>query len=393
MKRFLLWCGLVSFFFFAFVRMTVSSEPIRIFLSGDVMTGRGIDQVLPHPSDPTIYESYMKNAMGYVDLAIRAHGAIQKPVSYSYVWGDAIKEMEFMAPDIRIINLETSITKSTDYWRGKGIHYRMHPENIPMITVAQIDFCSLANNHILDWGYGGLSETLNTLKSAGVQTAGAGRILEEAEKPAVLHADGKGRVIVFSYGSATSGISRSWAASANKPGVHLLKDLSDRTVKSIAEHISRTKKKGDIVIASIHWGGNWGYDIPQDQKEFAHKLVDKAGVDIIHGHSSHHVKGIEIYNERLIIYGAGDLLNDYEGIRGHEKFRPDLSLMYFARVDPSSGKLIELQMTPTQMKRFSIQKAIRKDALWLRSILNREGKKLGTRVEIDRENRLILKWE
>ncbi len=393
MKSLMLFYGLVGLFLVTSVRLPLSSEPISIFMSGDVMTGRGIDQILPYPSNPTIYESYMKKSTGYVDLAAKASGAIQKPVSYSYVWGDAIQEMEFMSPDIRIVNLETSITESNDYWKGKGIHYRMHPKNIPIVNVAQIDFCSLANNHILDWGYTGLSETLETLKSARVKTAGAGRTLQEAEKPAVLQAPGKGRVIVFSYGSGTSGIPHSWAASDKRPGVNLLKDLSDKTVKRIAEHVSGIKKNGAIIIASIHWGRNWGYDIPPGQKAFAHNLIDKAGVDIVHGHSSHHVKGIEVYKGRLIIFGAGDLVNDYEGIGGHEEFRPDLSLMYFANVDPSSGELIQLQMTPTQMKRFSIQKATRKDALWLKDTLNREGKKLGTRVEINRENRLTLKWE
>ncbi len=392
MKSLMLFYGLVGLFLVTSVRLPLSSEPISIFMSGDVMTGRGIDQILPYPSNPTIYESYMKKSTGYVDLAAKASGAIQKPVSYSYVWGDAIQEMEFMSPDIRIVNLETSITESNDYWKGKGIHYRMHPKNIPIVNVAQIDFCSLANNHILDWGYTGLSETLETLKSARVKTAGAGRTLQEAEKPAVLQAPGKGRVIVFSYGSGTSGIPHSWAASDNRPGVNLLKDLSDKTVKRIAEHVSGIKKNGAIIIASIHWGRNWGYDIPPGQKAFAHNLIDKAGVDIVHGHSSHHVKGIEVYKGRLIIFGAGDLVNDYEGIGGHEEFRPDLSLMYFANVDPSSGELIQLQMTPTQMKRFSIQMATRKDALWLKDTLNREGKKLGTRVEINNKNRLTLKW-
>lgn len=393
MKSLMLFYSLIGFFLVTSVRSPLSSEPIHIFLSGDVMTGRGIDQVLPYPSDPTIYESYMKKSTGYVDLAAKASGAIQKPVSYSYVWGDAIKEMEFMSPDIRIINLETSITESNDYWKGKGIHYRMHPKNIPLITVAQIDFCSLANNHILDWGYAGLSETLKTLTSTRVKIAGAGHTLQEAEKPAVVHAQGKGRVIIFSYGSGTSGIPRSWAASEVRPGVNLLNDLSDKTVKRIAEHVSGIEQKGDIIIVSIHWGSNWGYDIPPDQKKFAHNLIEEAGVDIIHGHSSHHVKGIEVYNKRLIIYGCGDLLNDYEGIGGHEEFRPDLSLMYFASVDPSSGELIQLRMTPTQMKRFSIQKASRQDALWLRDTLNREGKKLGTSVKINRENRFTLKWK
>ena len=67
---------------------------ITIFLCGDVMTGRGIDQILPHPSDPTIYESYMKSAQGYVKIAEEVNGSIDFPVSFSYIWGNALKEMD-----------------------------------------------------------------------------------------------------------------------------------------------------------------------------------------------------------------------------------------------------------------------------------------------------------
>jgi len=58
-----------------------------------------------------------------------------------------------------------------------------------------------------------------------------------------------------------------------------------------------------MVIASIHWGSNWGYNTPSDQRKFAHKLIDDASVDVIHGHTSHHVKGMEVYKGKLIIYG------------------------------------------------------------------------------------------
>ena len=67
---------------------------------------------------------------------------------------------ERAAPDARIINLETAVTASVDYWRGKGINYRMNPANAPALTAARIDAVSLANNHVLDWGYAGLVETL-----------------------------------------------------------------------------------------------------------------------------------------------------------------------------------------------------------------------------------------
>lgn len=376
-----------------YVQQPRTSNLITIFMCGDVMTGRGIDQVLPHPGDPLIYESYVRSATGYVDLAERTNGPISKPVSFSYLWGDALGVLERVNPDLRMINLETSITASNDYRRGKGIHYRMHPKNIPCLTAAKIDYCSLANNHVLDWGYGGLIETIETLKNVNINSAGAGQNLREAEMPAVMEVEGKGRVIVFSYGLPSSGIPFSWAASEDSPGVNLLRSLSDPTVRHIKEQIEGVKQRRDIVVASIHWGSNWGYGIPSEQREFAHKLIDDAGVDIIHGHSSHHVKGIEVHKGRPIIYGSGDFLNDYEGISGYENFRDDLALMYFMSMNPSTGKLICLQMIPTQIKHFRANHASRKDVLWLRDVLNRESKKFKTRVEINKNNTLTLKWD
>jgi poly-gamma-glutamate synthesis protein (capsule biosynthesis protein) len=370
-----------------------SSNLITMFMAGDVMTGRGIDQVLPYPSDPLIHEPYMLSARGYLDLAEKVNGPIQKPVNFSYIWGDALEEFERVQPDLKIINLETSVTMSNDYWRGKRIHYRMHPDNIHCLTAANIDYCSLANNHVLDWGYAGLTETLETLKKVNINSAGVGQNLQEAEAPAVMEVEGKGRVIVFSYGLRTSGIPFNWAASEDKPGVNLLKNLSDQTVRHIKAKVEAAKQQGDIIVASIHWGNNWGYEIPPEQTEFAHKLIDEAGVDVIHGHSSHHVKGLEVYKEKPIIYGSGDFLNDYEGISGYENFRSDLALMYFVSVDPSAGKLVHLQMTPMQIKHFKANRASRVDALWLRDILNREGKRLGTRVEINHDNTLTLRWD
>ncbi|RPJ11293.1 MAG: CapA family protein [Deltaproteobacteria bacterium] len=366
---------------------------ITLFLCGDVMTGRGVDQTLPHPSDPAIYESYLKDARGYVEIAERTNGPIPKPVGFLYIWGDALQELERVGPDLRLINLETSITKSDDYWKGKGINYRMHPENVPCLTAARIDYCSLANNHVLDWGYPGLQETLEALRRVNIKSAGAGLNLKEAEAPAIIEVKGKGRVIVFSLGSVTSGVPLSWAASEKRPGVNLLKNLSDQTVRQIREKVQGVNRQGDIVVVSIHWGGNWGYEVPQDQVQFAHQLVDVAGVDMIHGHSSHHVKGIEVYRDKLILYGCGDFLNDYEGIGGYEYYRADLSLMYFPKVAPSTGKLDSLQMTPTQIKHLKVNRASREDALWLSETLNREGRKFGTRVETNPDNTLTLRWD
>jgi poly-gamma-glutamate synthesis protein (capsule biosynthesis protein) len=363
---------------------------IKLFLCGDVMTGRGIDQVLPHPGNPALYEGYMKSAVGYVALAEEANGPIPKPVDFSYIWGDTLTELELRKPDLRLINLETAVTRSNDV-QEKAVNYRMNPDNIPCITIADIECCALANNHVLDWGYRGLAETLDTLRKAGIKTTGAGANIQEAQAPAILPVSGKGRVLVFSFGSETSGIPWSWAATAGKPGVNLLPDFSPKTIGDIRNRIGKLKRTGDVVVASIHWGGNWGYQVPREQQEFARWLIDDAGVDIVHGHSSHHPKGIEVYQEKLILYGCGDFLNDYEGISGHEAYRGDLSLMYFASVEPAGGKLIKLDMVPMQTKRFRLNHASRKDALWLKEVLNREGEKFKSGVELAADT-LMLRW-
>jgi len=366
---------------------------ITLFLCGDVMTGRGIDQILPHPSDPRIHEPYARDARRYVDLAEEQNGHIPRPASFSYIWGDALDELRRMAPEVRIINLETSITQSDDYWQGKGINYRMNPDNIPVITAAGINICTLANNHVLDWGYAGLAETIRTLQKAKIRIAGAGRNLQDAEAPAVLEVPEKGRVIVYSLGMESSGIPSNWATARDKPGVHLLQNLSQNSVLHLGSKIREVKRQGDIVIASIHWGGNWGYKIPDEQIEFSHRLIDTAGVDVIHGHSSHHVKGIEVYADKPVLYGCGDFINDYEGIGGYESFRADLSLMYFVMMDPASGKLVGLRMIPMRLEKFRVNRASGADATWLRDTLNREGKGFGVRMELDGANVLNAHWQ
>ena len=152
---------------------------------------------------------------------------------------------------------------------------------------------------------------VETLRKVGVRTAGVGRSLVEAQAPATMTIPGKARVIVFALGTVTSGIPRSWAASEEKLGVNLLHELSDREVSRVSTAVREVKQPGDIVVASIHWGRNWGYRVPRKQRVFAHKLVDETAVDIIHGHSSHHPKGIELYKGKLILYGCGDFLNDW----------------------------------------------------------------------------------
>jgi poly-gamma-glutamate capsule biosynthesis protein CapA/YwtB (metallophosphatase superfamily) len=364
---------------------------VTLFLSGDVMTGRGIDQILANPSDPRLFEPWVRSAIDYVELAERASGAIPRRVAFDYVWGDASEIWSLHKPDARIINLETAITASQDADPGKDVHYRMHPANIPCFTAAGIDCCVLANNHVLDWGGRGLEDTLSALHAAGIATTGAGRTEAEASAPAVM-AIARGRLLVYGFGFLSSGVPRAWRATRAGAGVNWLADPSTRSADSVRQRIERNRRPGDLIVVSLHWGGNWGYGISPSEREFAHRLIDGAGVDLVHGHSSHHPKGIEVYRGKTVLYGCGDLLNDYEGIQGHESFRPELGLMYFPVIDTAGGEFVALTLVPVRTRRFRLQKASAEETAWLAAMMDRECRGLGAcRVE-HRSGALMIDW-
>ena len=369
--------------------MTNQGDVLTVLLCGDVMTGRGIDQILPHPVDPGLREAWVDDARTYVTLAEKVNGPIPRPADFTWPWGDALPMVDESAPDVRLINLETSITADGQFAPGKSVHYRMNPDNIGCLTVARPDVCALANNHIQDFGPRGLEDTLETLTKAGLGRVGAGRDAEEAARPATVSLDGDRRVLCFSGGMESSGVPRQWAATADRPGVSFIPDLSHRSAAAIAARVCEPKRPGDIAIVSLHWGSNWGYQLGPRQVRFARRLID-GGVDIVYGHSSHHPRPIEIYRRKLVLYGCGDLINDYEGIRGYEAYRDDLRLLYLASIEPDSGRLVALRMLPMQTHNMRLRHASTADTEWLRSTLERASRQFETRVDSTSEGTLAL---
>ena len=344
----------------------MADDTLTLLMGGDVMLGRGVDQILPHPGDPQLQEPYVHDARRYVDLAEKANGPIGRPVAYSWPWGDAVELVDAIDPDARLINLETSITADGAFAPGKAIHYRMHPDNISSLTAFRPGVCALANNHILDFGHSGLTDTVAALAGVGIPCAGAGIDLRAARMPAVVNTSGGRRVVVGSVASPTSGVPESWAAGHDRPGVSLIPDLSDRdATNDIAAAVLDNKRDADIAVVSVHWGPNWSYAVTAEERQFAHRLID-AGVDVVHGHSSHHPRPIEIYRRRPILYGCGDVIDDYEGIGGHEPFRSHLRLLYVASVDPDSGNLLSLRMIPLRVRRIRLERAGPEETEWLR---------------------------
>ena len=172
----------------------------------------------------------------------------------------------------------------------------MHPDNLACLTVIRPDACALANNQILDFGRRGLIDTLEALSGAEIKHVGAGLDSEHAKRPAIVTLPNGHHVVIASGGTESSGIPRRWAATVARPGVAFIPNLFNRTAAEIADRVLALKQPGDITIVSLHWGSNWGYDVAPSQVRFARRLID-AGVDLVHGHSSHHPRSIEWWSQ------------------------------------------------------------------------------------------------
>ena len=121
--------------------------------------------------------------------------------------------------------------------------------------------------------------------------------------------------------------------------------------------------------------------------------VGGAGVDIVHGHSSHHPKAIEVHAGKLVLYGCGDFVNDYEGIGGYEEYRGDLALMYLPRIAVGTGALAGLTMTPLRIRRFTLERPPEEGVAWLADVLGRECRRFGTRIAARAGYDLVLGWD
>lgn len=347
---------------------------LRLFLGGDVMTGRGIDQLFAVHNDDDFGKPDHIPARNYLHWSAALHGAEMLPLRHDYIWGAALGVLDLADPDFRLVNLETAITTSAD-WQKKQYNFRMHPANVACLTTAGIDCCTLANNHALDFGVAGMQETLRVLQAAGIAGVGAGSNLDEAQHPHIRGLPDGQRLLVFAWGGRDSHIVfADWAAEPGKPGINLLGGCGDDDAQRMVDTVNAWRRPGDIVIISLHWGANWASQVPVKHRALARYLIDQAGVDIIHGHSSHHVLPMEIYRGKPILYGCGDLINDMEGKPEYRAQRGYLGALYLIDIDLGTRRLAGVRIQPVQRRRFRLELPSAEDARWVLGCLGKKEK-------------------
>ncbi|KAI9928346.1 hypothetical protein MW887_002384 [Aspergillus wentii] len=390
-----------------------NSNTTRVFslnFIGDIMLGRLIDQLWPqHVDNPHDHRTITNFLDNY-------------PYLESYTpkspWGTALPL--FHTSDLNLINLETAVTTSPEPWPNKAFNYRMHPANVAALHEARIDYANLANNHVLDFGTEGLVETVWTLRESRIAFSGAGERTKEAVSgtvvrlPRVEKEGGKvARASSVSASASASASERQKGDDSEKqehyqihissasdhpsswsdiPTFHFI-DYTSSTRQSLKSLLtSPSSQSAALKIFSVHWGPNYAWRPDSQIRSMAHFLVDECGVDIVHGHSAHHVQGVERYKGKLIIYGCGDFVDDYAL---NEQFRNDLGGVWRVWVrgvegDGDGGKvkklgLDRLEIFPTRCDRFQVTLLNRadEDHGWVRRRITKLTEEMGTKVRKD----------
>ncbi|MBS3132898.1 CapA family protein [Candidatus Woesearchaeota archaeon] len=246
---------------------------------------------------------------------------------YKYPWGDMLPLMQ--KNDINLINLETTLTTS-DKIVPKVFNFKAEPDKVQSLTEAKIDVVTIANNHVLDFSEEGLTETIEVLDNAGIKHVGAGKNISEATSPVIIT---KKNITVGIIGYTDN--EPGWEAASTKPGTAY---VSVGDVDKVAAAVKKLKEQADIVIFTIHWGPNMRQRPTKEFQDFAHKIID-LGVDVFHGHSAHVFQGIEVYNNKLILYDTGDFVDDYVV---DAELRNDRTFLYLAEVDKKGVKKLQL---------------------------------------------------
>jgi poly-gamma-glutamate capsule biosynthesis protein CapA/YwtB (metallophosphatase superfamily) len=314
------------------------------------MLGRGVDRFL------SLFYSYKQSHPVVVEKVL---------VPEPFIWGNVLPY--FNDASLRIINLETSITEHIKKWPGKSYNYKMKPENARCLTEAKIDYCSLANNHILDYDYFGMEDTTRVLDSLNIKWSGVGGNIEEAMKPAILKFDGYS-MACFSF----SDHPENWKVKDHVAGINFLNTNSfdNNEMNKIAAEIAKVRNNVDFVSVSIHWGPNYEWKPTNVIQQIAHFLIDNSDVDLIHGHSSHHIQGIEIYKKKVIAYGCGDFIDDYAL---SDEYRNDLGFIYLLTINEDKKSWNKLELIPTKIHHTIEQNILApqvnvakgKDSVWL----------------------------
>ena len=200
--------------------------------------------------------------------------------------------------DIMCLNNEFTYSDRGEPLSGKAYTFRAKPERAAILHDMGVDIVQLSNNHVYDYGKLALLDTLDTLEKVGIEYFGAGHNLEEAMEAVYVTIDEK--VVAFVGASRAEKNKMTPQATDTKPGI-----LRCYDTELFLEAIKEADANADFVIAVVHWGTEYSYDLEKVQLTTGKEYLD-AGADAIIGGHSHCLQGMEYYDGKPIVYSLGN---------------------------------------------------------------------------------------
>ncbi len=197
--------------------------------------------------------------------------------------------------DVAIVNMECVLSESRTRIVKSGPALLSSPRLATLTRRGGFTVASLANNHVLDGGDRGLSDTISACHAAGLLTVGAGMRLADAEEPLIVQAGGI-RVAIVAAAEREFSI-----AGPASPGAAPL-DLW-----RIGVRVREATERADVVIAVVHGGAELA-SLPRPGLTHACRLLVDLGAAAVVCHHSHVPGGTEVYRDAPIAYGLGNWL-------------------------------------------------------------------------------------
>lgn len=217
-------------------------------------------------------------------------------------------ETLFLSAEFVFANLEGPLIESCPINR-QGFTFCGLPDNASLLDKANIRFISLANNHILNYGYEGLIETRNILDKYNIYYS---------ENNNVLYKNIKGTTFaLLSFDDIVR---------------HIDYDTFSEIVRS-------AKQNADFVIVSFHWGDEYQQLPNQRQKNLA-KIAAENGADLVIGHHPHVLQTSEWIDDTLVFYSLGNFLFD-------QFWSQETRIGAIAKIEIADSQISEVEIIPT----------------------------------------------
>ena len=237
------------------------------------------------------------------------------------------------------MNLETSIGASGTP-EPKRFTFQAPAEALDALAAAGVDVATMANNHGMDFGQDGLSDTLATIAAdPPLKVIGIGSNAAEAFAPAVMDVRGTTVAVIGAHSAddPTADPTEQWAAGDDTPGVAVVQDPA-----RLAEAVQSAGEAADVVVVFMHWGIQGDRCPSPSQVETARILAD-AGADIVVGSHAHAVQGSGLLGDTFVAYGLGNFVWYNPGTG-------DGSMTGVLTVTVDDGKVVAEQWLPARIQ-------------------------------------------